>query len=110
MSRLPKNQLTFEKSYKLTRWLEENKDGMKALTQDQIGKRAEAEMGFPVTTGNVQGSAKTLGISIGRLAGSYQNLGGKSKDTNRVLARCLCNIYTSLGEAVPQDLAEIASR
>ena len=103
------NTLSYPDFYKVTRWIDENQDKLKGLTQEQISKQASAETGLTVTISNVRAIAATLDIQLGK-PGGYKGVSSVSKDINRTLARAIVELYNKLGEEVPDALKAIATR
>lgn len=104
-----KNTLTHSQVYKLTRWLEEKHSGMSNLTQAQIADLACAYFDFQITSKNISHIADILEIKVGYRS-TQINLSKQSRDVPRTIARHLVYLYTKLGEPVPFDLQDIATR
>ena len=103
------NTLSYPDFYKVTRWIDENQDKLKGLTQEQISKQASAETGLTVTISNVRAIAATLDIQLGK-PGGHKGASSVSKDINRTLARAIVELYNKFGEEVPDALKAIATR
>jgi len=106
---MTKNILTHAQVYKLTRWLEEKHAGMANLTQGQIAELACAHFDFDITGKNISHIADILEIKVGHRS-TQINLNKQVKDGPRTIARHLVHLYVKLGEPVPFDLQEIATR
>lgn len=101
------NTLTHAEVYKLTRWIETNQNNLLGRTHEYISQMATQELGLKVTASNISAAAKILGISLG----SRTNKSGDiPKDVNRVFAQSLRDLYTRLGEVVPDVINAIAER
>ena len=102
-----KNQLTNAEVYRLTRWLDENKDILipARMTRAQIAVRASQALDYPITGANVHGAAKNLGIQIGQFHERRQET--VAGDAYGVLVRGVLELYKRLGEKAPRELAEI---
>ena len=101
-----KNNLDKSNSYKLTRWIDINKEQLDKLTQFQIATMAEKTLGFSVTAANIYGASNALGIKLGM----REIRSGMDKNTNRVIAKHLAYLYEKLGEPVPESLRAIAKQ
>ncbi len=104
-----KNILTHSQVYKLTRWLEEKHAGMVNLTQAQIADLACAYFDFQITGKNISHIADILEIKVGHRS-TQIGLNKHIKDSPRAIAKHLVHLYVKLGEPVPFDLQEIATR
>jgi len=104
-----KNVLTHANTYKLTKWLDENKEALTNTTQAKIAVKATSELLFTVTTANIWGACNVLGIKLGQRemrAKSY----ALHNDVPRLIAKHLVYLYAKLGEPVPQSLSDVANR
>ena len=101
-----KNSLDKAKSYRLTSWIDTNKETLEKLTQPKIADLATSALGFTVTVGNIFGASNALGIKLGQRI----IRAAPAKDTNRTVARHLVYLYEKLGEPVPESLNAIATR
>lgn len=101
------NILSNTDNYRLTRFIEINQENFKGKTQQRIADEANKELGLTVTTSNICGVAKTLGISLGI---GHSVSGKVPSDINRTLARALSDLYKRLGEEVPPNILAIAQR
>jgi hypothetical protein len=104
-----KNVLTHANTYKLTKWLDENKEVLTNTTQAKIAAKATSELLFSVTTGNICGACNVLGIKLGQ-----RELRARStrvhNDVPKLIAKHLVYLYETLGDPVPQSLHDIATR
>jgi len=99
-----KNNLDKAKSYKLTSWIDTNKEQLDKLTQPKIAEMAEKTLGFPVTAANIYGASNALGIKLGM----REARSGYDKNSSRVIAKHLVHLYEKLGEVVPESLRAIS--
>jgi hypothetical protein len=104
-----KNVLTNSNTYRLTKWVDENKEVNMGKTKHEIAELAQTALGFTVTGSNVYGACGVLGIRVGVRAGSNKPPRA-SKDSTRTVARHLSYLYQKLGEQIPASLLEIANR
>jgi len=80
------------------------------MTQAQIATLAVENLGFTVTVANVYGACNAIGIKLGqREARAFHGLAAP-KDTNRIIAKHLIDLYEKLNEPIPQSLQDIATR
>lgn len=101
-----KNVLTHAENYKLVRWIEDKKDTLNNLSQEQIARLAKSELGYEVTIANIYGACNVLGIKLGFREIKGQIL--KDSSSIQTVAKHLVYLYTKLGEPVPPNLQEIA--
>ena len=106
---ITKNVLSHASVYKITRWLDEKHPNMSNLTHGQIAQFATADLGFAVTDSNIAHVANILEIKVGHKS-KQMSINAMSKDGPRTIAKHLVYLYTKLGEPVPFDLQEIATR
>ena len=104
-----KNILDAAKQYKLTKWLDTNKDTFKNMTQAQIAALAAENLGFNVTVANIYGACNAIGIKLGQRI-AREHTGGATKDVNRMLAKHIVYLYENLREPVPESLFNLAYR
>jgi len=79
------------------------------LTQNQIADLACAYFDFDVTGKNISHIADILEIKVGHRSVQI-SLNKQVKDAPRTIAKHLVHLYGKLGEPVPLDLQEIATR
>jgi hypothetical protein len=102
-----KNTLAFPDFYKATRWVEQNQDALKHMTQDQAGKAASEGVGMTITGSNIRAIAETLNIVITR-SGKTRVRASLPQDDSRVLAQAIAGLYTQLKLATPPALHALA--
>jgi len=105
-----KNILDAAKQYKLTKWLDTNKETFKDMTQAQIAVLAAENLGFTVTVANVYGACNAIGIKLGQRIARAHNGAAVPKDINRMLAKHIVYLYENLREPVPESLFNLAYR
>ena len=101
-----KNNLDKAKSYKLTSWIDTNKEQLANVTQPKIAAMAQKILGFEVIPSNICSASNALGIKLGM----REARSGTDKNSSRVIAKHLAYLYEKLGEPVPESLRAIAKQ
>ena len=104
-----RNQLSLAKSYELTKWIELNREKLLKLQLKEATRRANKELPFDVTEGNMQGAARILNIQFSARANATKAI-GHSRDSCRTLAQFMVTLANDLNVEVPESVLAIAAR
>lgn len=100
------NRLTVKETLQLVRWLEANREFLHRVPRNEIGRRAQAALGFEVTGHNVTGACEAGGIEIEVVR---TELTSEALGKTYFVAHALVELYEALGSPVPGYLRALAN-
>ena len=104
-----KNVLSSTKVYLLTKWLDDKKDSIRTLTQQQIADLATIDCGFKITSANMVMAGKCLGILVGK-AHHHVPMLKNSDEAIRILAIAVCGLYERFALFTPEEIKTLTGK
>lgn len=104
------NVVTKKDSYRLYKWIEDNKADIETLSRDKVTLKASKELGVILTENNVSTALDIVGVSTkpkrGEVKGVYNN---SNIGKNVLIAKALSDLYILTGNEPPDYLDCLAS-
>ena len=103
------NVVNNKDTYRLYKWLEENKSELEKLNRDQVTLKASKELGILLTENNVATGLEVVGVSVKAKRGARGTYNNSHFGKHVLLAKALSDLYILTGNEPPDYLNSIAS-
>jgi hypothetical protein len=104
------NVVTNKDTYRLYKWIEENKTELERLNLDQVTLKASKELDLVLTGNNISTGLEIVGVTIRSKRNSVKGVYTNSHVGKHVLlAKALVDLYILTGNEPPEYLGSIAS-